>query len=260
MLAPAASAADAVPDAGTPPPARCADCRLRCTEAFTPASQDDLLFIEAFRTGVTRLQTGAQIIPEFRASARLFTLYSGWAFRYKTLSDGRRQILNFLLPGDFIGLQEEFVDQSTHGVEALTAVSLCEFPRDGLWDLFRQKPELGYQITWLAAREEHLVDENLLTAGRRNAAERVAMLLIHLFRRAERLGLVQDGRAEFPLTQQHIADALGLSLVHTNKTLRQLQKIGLHEVGDGQLWLRDPKALARIADWVDRPMRRVPLI
>ena len=242
------------------PPDRCTYCRLRCTESFTPVEHDDLLFIEAFRTGVTRVSAGAPIIPEFRASTRLFTLYSGWAFRYKTLSDGRRQILNFLLPGDFIGLQEEFVDQSTHGVEALTPVSLCEFPRDGLWELLREKPELGYQITWLAAREEQLVDENLLTAGRRSAAERVAMLLVHMYRRAERLGLARDGLAEFPLTQQHIADALGLSLVHTNKTLRQLQRLGLHEIEAGQLRLVDPKALARIADWVDRPMRRVPLI
>ncbi len=253
-------AAAAPPPAGSTPPARCTECRLRCTAAFTPVSHDDLLFIEAFRTGVSIQPAGSSIVPEFRVGSRLYTLYSGWAFRYKTLSDGRRQILNFLLPGDLIGLQEEFVDQSTHGVEALTAVGLCEFPRDGLWDLFRQKPELGYQITWLAAREEHLVDENLLSAGRRTAAERVAMLLVHLYRRAERVGLVTESRTEFPLTQQHIADALGLSLVHTNKTLRQLQRLGLHSIDGGYLTLEDPHAIARIADWVDRPMRRQPLI
>ncbi len=241
-------------------PPTCRDCDLRQTEAFVRVEGDDLLFIEAFRTGIARVPAGAAIIPEFRASARLFTLYSGWAFRYKTLSDGRRQILNFLLPGDFIGLQEEFVDQATHGVEALTDTTLCEFPRDGLWDLFKQKPDLGYQITWLAAREEHIVDENLVSAGRRSASERVAMLLVHLYRRVERLGLAPNGSAAFPLTQQHIADALGLSLVHTNKTLRQLQKLGLHTVEDGRLRLLNPKALARIADWVDKPLRRVPLV
>jgi CRP-like cAMP-binding protein len=248
------------PATGTCPPERCKDCRLRRTEAFLPIDADDLLFIEAFRTGISRVPAGSPIIPEFRASSRLFTLYSGWAFRYKTLSDGRRQILNFLLPGDFIGLQEEFVDQSTHGVEALTDTMLCEFPRDGLWELFREKPELGYQVTWLASREEALVDDQLLTVGRRSAAERVAMLLITLFRRAERLGLVQDGATEFPLTQQHVADALGLSLVHTNKTLRQLHKMGLHRVEDGRLHLLNARALSRLADWAERPMRRVPLV
>ncbi len=225
-----------------------------------PVGKEDLAFIEAFRSGVDTLPAGETLIPEFRASTKLYTLYSGWAFRFKTLSDGRRQILNFLLPGDLIGLQDEFVDQSTHGVEALTDISFCEFPREKLWDLFRTKPEMGYDITWLAAREEQLVDENLLTAGRRNAMERVAMLLIHLHQRAQRIGLVEDGWAEFPLVQQHMADALGLSLVHTNKTLRRLQKLGIHELQGGKLRLVNPKALQRIAEWVDRPNRRVPLL
>jgi CRP-like cAMP-binding protein len=209
---------------------------LRRTGVFMPVGKEDLAFIEAFRSGVDTLPAGETLIPEFRASTKLYTLYSGWAFRFKTLSDGRRQILNFLLPGDLIGLQDEFVDQSTHGVEALTDISFCEFPR------------------------EKLVDENLLTAGRRNAMERVAMLLIHLHQRAQRIGLVEDGWAEFPLVQQHMADALGLSLVHTNKTLRRLQKLGIHELQGGKLRLVNPKALQRIAEWVDRPNRRVPLL
>ncbi|MDB5869414.1 MAG: cyclic nucleotide-binding protein [Polaromonas sp.] len=197
---------------------------------------------------------------EQKPSGKLFTLYAGWAFRYKTLSDGRRQILNFLLPGDLIGLQQEFSDGAMHGIEAVTDISLCVFPREGLWALFRRHPNLGYDITWLAAREEGMVDDNLLSAGRRNAAERVAMLLMHLHRRLERLGLAQDGSVEFPISQQHIADTLGLSLVHTNKTLRRLRILGLHEIRNGRLWLRNPKALQRLADYYDVPLRKVPLL
>ena len=206
------------------------------------------------------MQAGGTLIHEQKPSGKLFTLYAGWAFRYKTLSDGRRQILNFLLPGDLIGLQQEFADGTMHGIEALTDVSLCVFPREGLWDLFRHYPSLGYAITWLAAREEGMVDDNLLTVGRRNAAERVAMLLMHLYRRLERLGLVQDGSVQFPLNQQHIADTLGLSLVHTNKTLRRLQQLGLHEIRNGRLWLLNSKALQRLADYYDTPLRQVPLL
>ena len=193
-------------------------------------------------------------------NARLFTLYSGWAFRYKTLSDGRRQILNFLLPGDLVGLQQEFGDASMHGVEALTDCTLCVFPSDGLWTLFREHPRLGYDITWLSAHEEGHVDDHLLTAGRRNATERVAMLLMHLYRRMERIGLVEDGSVAFPLNQQHIADALGLSLVHTNKTLRRLSALGLHELKNGRLRMLNTRALARIAEYYDRPPRLLPLL
>lgn len=241
-------------------PRHCSECRLRKTQAFKPVSAQELAFIEKFRSGSVSVLAGGSIISEQNPNGKLFTLYAGWAFRYKTLSDGRRQILNFLLPGDFIGLQQEFADGASHGVEALTDTALCVFPRDGLWDLFRQFPGLGYDLTWLAAREEGMVDENLLTAGRRNATERVAMLLIHLYRRAEQLELVQERSMAFPVNQQHIADALGLSLVHTNKTLRRLRQLGLHEIEDGRLRLLNTRALERIADYYDTPPAQVPLL
>jgi CRP-like cAMP-binding protein len=233
---------------------------LRQTSAFTAVKPGELGFIEAFRSGTTSVPAGGTIIYEQKSSGKLFTLYSGWAFRYKTLTDGRRQILNFLLPGDLIGLQQEFSDSAIHGIDAVTDVALCVFPRDGLWKLFQEYPSLGYDITWLSARAEGMVDDNLLTAGRRNATERVAVLLMHLYRRMERLGLAEGGAIDFPLNQQHIADALGLSLVHTNKTLRRLQQLGLHELHSGRLRLLNPKALQRIADYYETPPRQVPLV
>ena len=241
-----------------PPP--CAACRLRRTHVFKPVSSAELASIQEFRNSVDTVRAGGKLIQEQMPSGKLFTLYSGWAFRYKTLTDGRRQILNFLLPGDFLGLQQEFSDNAMHGIEAVTDVSLCVFPRDGLHALFGRHPSLGYDITWLAAREEGMVDDNLLTAGQRTATERVAMLLMHLYRRLERLGLAQDGSVEFPINQQHIADTLGLSLVHTNKTLRRLRQLGLHEIRNGRLWLLNPKALVRLADYYDSPLRQVPLL
>ena len=239
---------------------------MRKSGAFTGIEVQELQFIEAFRTGTLQVQAGGTIIHEQKPNGKLFTLYSGWAFRYKTLSDGRRQILNFLLPGDLIGLQQKFADGAMHGIEAVTDVSLCVFPRDGLWLLFRQYPSLGYDVTWLAARGEGMVDDNLLTTGRRNATERVAMLLMQLYRRLERMGLERKdadgvGRSiAFPINQQHIADTLGLSLVHTNKTMRRLQQLGLHELKNGRLRLLNTRALERIADYYERPPDQVPLV
>ena len=177
-------------------------------------------------------------------------MLGGWAFRFKTLSDGRRQILNFLLPGDFIGVQQKMGEESPHGVQALSEVALCVFHRDALWDLHRATPTLGFAVTWLTAHEESVVDNALLSVGRRNAEERIATLLVTLYKRAAALIVDFDPHAgvPFPLTQQHIADAMGLSLVHTNKTLRKLERRGLHHIEDGRLYLLDVKALARIAD------------
>ena len=243
------------------PPEACADCRLRHTAGFQPVTDEELICIQAFRSGTRAVRAGRAVIAELSNPVNLFTLYAGWAFRYKTLSDGRRQILNFLLPGDFIGLQAEFANTATHGVEALTDVQLCVFPQSGLWDFVRSNPTLGYDITWLSASGEQVVDENLVTVGQRNAAERIATLLIRLARRAERAGLVDgEGSFEFPLTQQHIADALGLSLVHTNKTLRRLSQLGLHAIRDGRLRIARADALAQLADYAARPLRVQPLI
>ncbi|MDZ7866988.1 Crp/Fnr family transcriptional regulator [Acidovorax sp.] len=249
----------------TPPPdacpPHCHECRLRRTGAFTPVEPQVLDFIEGFRSATLAVQSGGALVHESQANARLFTLYSGWAFRYKTLSDGRRQILNFLLPGDLVGLQQEFGDLSAHGVEALTDCTLCVFQNDSLWAVFAEHPRLGYDVTWLAAHEEGHVDDGLLTAGRRNATERVAMLLMHLYRRLERVGLVDaDGSVAFPLNQQHIADALGLSLVHTNKTLRRLALLGLHELRNGRLRLLNTRALESIAEYYDKQPRLLPLL
>ncbi len=241
-------------------PNTCADCRLRKTDAFLPVSPQELAFIEKLRTSTIKVEAGRDIISEQKSTGKIYTLYSGWAFRYKTLSDGRRQIMNFLLPGDLVGLQEKFADGATSGVQAATDAMLCVFAHDGLWELFRHHPRLGYDVTWLAAREENMLDENLLTTGRRNAMERVATLLLHLFRRAQRVGLTDGSEVDFPFNQQHIADALGLSLVHTNKTLRRLQRLGLHEIKDGRLRVVNPKALQRIGDYYDKPLRQVPLL
>jgi CRP/FNR family transcriptional regulator len=121
-----------------------------------------------------------------------------------------------------VGLQGTLMREMEHSVEALTPLTLCVFPRSKLYDLYSQFPSLAFDITWLAAREEQLIDEHLVSLGRRTALERTAFLLLHLFERARELNLVKDNAIQFPFTQQHLADALGMSLVHTNKTLKRL--------------------------------------
>jgi len=110
----------------------CSACPLRKTGAFSANSEAEIEFIQAIKQRQIPVQAGQGIVREGDASSTLYTLLSGWAFRYRTLSDGRRQIFNFLLPGDFIGLQHQLGQASPHGVEALTDVSLCAFPNERL--------------------------------------------------------------------------------------------------------------------------------
>jgi CRP/FNR family transcriptional regulator, anaerobic regulatory protein len=134
-----------------------------------------------------------------------------------------------------------------HSVEALTPLVLCVFPRTKLWDLYSKLPSLAFDVTWLAAREEQLIDEHLLSLGRRTALERAAYLLLHLFARAEEAGLVKNGSIQFPFTQQHLADTLGMSLVHTNKTLKRLFVTQAVRWKDRLFEINDRAALANIA-------------
>lgn len=238
----------------------CRNCPLRQQAGFRQNSAAELDFIEAMKVGHIDVAAGRAIIPQGDAHPHLYTLFAGWAFRFKTLTDGRRQILNLLLPGDLIGFQAELFDAAVHGVEALTDVELCVFSRAKVWELYRNHPELAYDVTWLTAREGAVVDENLVSVGRRSALESVAMLVIHLHKRLKAIGAAQGDSFEMPLTQEHIADALGLSLAHTNKTMRRLQQLGLFQMQGRRLTLRNGRALARLADFYDQPPMRRPLI
>jgi CRP-like cAMP-binding protein len=247
----------------TPPGTQpCRDCPLRALPLFLDHTPEELELVQSLKRRELHLDAGQTAIHEGQTDAPLYTLHSGWAFRYKTLSDGRRQILSFLLAGDFIGVQQKMGDAAAHGVDTLTEATFCVFQRDSLWKIHRRSPSMGFNVTWLTAHEESLVDDTLLSVGRRSAEERIAMLLILLFKRAAALQAdAGAGGVPFPLTQQHVADGLGLSLVHTNKTLRKLEKRGLHRIADGRLFLRDARALARLADLYGdgRPPQR-PLV
>jgi CRP-like cAMP-binding protein len=238
----------------------CETCPLRAQAAFKPKSSDEVAFIQSMKVHHRHIERGTEIVHQGQVDAELFTLFSGWAFRHKTLSDGRRQILNFLLPGDILGLQASLLDASDHSIEALTAVELCVFSRRRVWNLFERMPQLAFELSWLGAREENLVDEALTSVGQRTARERMAALVLSLYRRCDHLDMVKDGSFAFPLTRQHMADALGLSLVHTIKTWSHLRKLGLFKLAEGRLTLLNPRLTERWADYYDQEWRPRPIL
>jgi CRP/FNR family transcriptional regulator len=238
----------------------CERCPLRKLPAFRAFSEEELAFVSGFKAGELSVSAGHDVLLAGHNNAQVFTLLRGWAFRYILLPDGGRQILNFVLPGDFLGLQTSVFDVMEHSVAALTDVQLCVFPRSQLWTLYRDQPGLAFDVTWLAAHEESLVDGNLASVGRRNAMGRIAFLFLHICRRLEGLGQVTEDGCEFPLNQQHIADATGLSLVHTNKTMRKLVRGKLVELSGGRLRLLRRDAVEKLAGDDPREPRPRPFI
>jgi len=254
MAAVAAATVQAVPaPSGRKVP--CEKCPLRQIECLREFTAKELEFVSNFKSGELNVEAGTSILLQSTNSAHLYTVLSGWAFRYKTLPDGRRQILNYAMRSDLIGLQGSVNDEMQHSVEALTDVMLCVFPREKLWDLYTNYPTLAFDITWIAAREEQILDEGLTSVGRRTAMERLAYLLLTMFQRAEEVELTKGNSIQFPFTQQHVADTLGMSLVHTNKTLQRLNAIKAMRWKERRFEILDRKALAKLASY-ERPEPR----
>lgn len=250
------------PESGEVPLKRipCPGCPLRRDGPFKAYTDEQIAFINSFKIAHVGVRAGETIIAAGETQTKLYTLFSGWAFRHKTLPDQRRQILNFLLPGDPIGFQANMFEEAPHSVEALTDVQLCVLDGEKLWELYRHHPRIAFDVTWLTAHEEGVVDENLLGVGQRTAQESIAALVIQLCKRAEALGLKNGKGVEFPLTQQHIADALGLSLVHTNKSMRKLEKLGLFSIRGRMLDIVNGRALEKLASYYEEPVRLRPLL
>ncbi len=203
--------------------------------------------MHSFKRGELTVAAGATILLEDSASPHLYTILEGWAFRHKSLADGRRQVLNFALPGDLIGLQVAIMNDMQHTVTALTEARLCVFQRDKVWTVFRDHPELAFSMTWMAAHEEQLLDGHLLSIGQRSAIERAAYLILHLYDRAEAVGYAGNDALQAPFGQGHFAEALGITPVHLNRTLRKLRDRELLQWREDSLVILDRPGLEELA-------------
>lgn len=220
---------------------------MRRKSLFTALGDEDLRQTQRFKVGELTVEAGTPILTERSHSAQLFTILSGVGLRFRTLPDGRRQVLTFLFPGDLIGLQAAVMDAMTHSVVARSRMRLCVFDRAALWDFFRTSPNRAYDLIWIAATEEHFLGEALVTVGQRSAEEAVAWALVRIWLRGGALEMVDGTAMPMPFKQQDLADALGLSLVHTNKTLAKFRDRQLAVWRDGRLTVSDVDALSRIA-------------
>jgi len=165
-------------------------------------------------------------------------MVSGWAARVRLLADGRRQLISFLVPGDLFGNCGHAKPLAVSTVLALTNVAIADAP--GGSPALHQAYEMSRAI-----EEAHLLSQ-ITRLGRLSALERIADLLLELYERLSLAGLAENGRFAFPLTQETVADALGLTSVHLSRTLQLARRNNEFDWRDGQVVLHDPEALARM--------------
>lgn len=209
---------------------------------------------EADRVLVERLQhrrrsfaIGRDLVHQGRTNQSAFILVTGWVCSYKLQNDGSRQIVDVRIPGDVLGLRNLVLRTCDLGQEPITPCEAAEVQGADLADAFAQSPRVAAAVLWAAARDEAVVSEHLVGLGRRDAAARMAHFLLEL---GVRLGFAGIGDAkgyDCPLTQYHLADALGLSAIHVNRTLRMLREQGLLVFRDGAVSFQDYQGLISLA-------------
>lgn len=171
-------------------------------------------------------------------------LLQGWAIRYRTTADGERQVLNFLLPGDSIGLYGALFERSSAGVELVTDARLAEFPCTRLMDVFRESARLGAALCWIGGMDERFLEQQIFRLGALNATERIAHLVLELQRRWMNAGASAAEATTLPLSQRLIGEALSITHVHVSRCCRRLSRRGLLETASDGITLLDPSALA----------------
>jgi CRP-like cAMP-binding protein len=212
-------------------------------------SDEERAYLMKLQGTAHRIPKGRQIVVEGEVYEDIYLLRAGWAFRCKFISDGRRQVFGYLIPGDMIGLRASLLEFADNTVEALTDCEIASFPIERLQDACRAYPRLVMALMWSSARDQSMLREQVMRIGRRTAIERVAHFFLELLRRLQLVDAADRQSFELPLTQELIADTLGLSTVHVNRTLQKLRKRGLVELGDGHLYIPDIDALDALADF-----------
>ena len=192
------------------------------------------------------------ILLEGERPDHVHVILQGWAARYKTLSDGTRQIVAFLIPGDFCDLHAAAIlGHMDHGIFALTRCRIAYIASEDLDALTSDHNGLTKALWWATLVDLAVLREWILNVGRRDAFERIAHLLCELHARMKMVGLVEFDRMALPLTQEQLADATGLTSVHVNRTLQRLRKDNLIEIGSGMLTILDIDALREAAGFTD---------
>jgi CRP-like cAMP-binding protein len=184
----------------------------------------------------------------------------GFGARYKLLRNGKRQIINVVLPGDVIGVPGSFLERASYSVVALTEMRLHVGSSEAYVQLCYRRPQFGLLLAWLAVHEAALYAERIIDTGRRTPIERLAHFLLELHARLGSIGRADPAGFDLPFSQEVMGDALGLSVPHLNRMLSQLRFEGLVSITNRRVVFPDPAAIQVRAQFQPLTLARIPPI
>lgn len=219
----------------------------RKLSTFVALSPEELGALEGLHQRRRSFVAGQDLVHQGQSEQAAYILASGWVCSYKNQPDGSRQIVDFQIPGDFLGLRSVLLHTSDHGIEPIVEIEAVEFLVSDLLEALAKTPRLATAFFWAMSRDEAMVVEHLVGLGQRDADARLAHFLLELGARLSLVGMGSKAGYACPLTQYHLADALGLSAVHVNRVLRKLREAGSVTFQDGQVTFDNYDRLVALA-------------
>ena len=225
---------------------------LRKLERRAQLGGDDREALLALPHHVRRVPAGAHIIRDGDKPDHCCLLLSGFAYRHKITGEGGRQVLSLHLAGDFVDLQNSLLEVSDHNVQMLTEGDVAFVPREAIKELVLARPAIGVAMWVDTLVDASIFREWVVNVGRRDARARVAHILCEFSMRLEEAGLAENRRYELPMTQEQLADAVGLTSVHVNRVLRQLEEDGLISRRKRAIVIEDWGRMRDVGDFNER--------
>ncbi len=215
--------------------------------SYLTLTDGEMEFLRSLHEPRRKFARHREIIVAGRRYDHVFILHAGFVSRYKVLPDGKRQVLNVGLPGDLIGFPACLFETAVNSVASLTEVEVSAVSFATLFGLFTRFPRIGAALFWSTACEVAMQGEHLVDLGRRSAYERLAHLLLEFLVRLNAVGLAGELSYRLPLTQELMADVLGLSGPHMNRMIRCLREEGLATIEDQRVVIHDLASLSSLA-------------
>lgn len=215
-------------------------------QTLADLDEEDLAILAEISADARDMAARRSIIREGDRPDHVHLMIDGWAARYKLLPDGGRQITAFLMPGDFCDLHVTVLGEMDHSISTLTSARVAFIPRETM-DRVTDRPKLAKALCWSTLVDEAVLRSWIVSVGRRDAFTAVCHLICELYVRLRNIGLTDDHHFEMPLTQEEIADALGLTPVHVNRVLQRLRTEQLIALKRSALTILDYSRLQQAA-------------
>jgi CRP-like cAMP-binding protein len=223
------------------------DAFIKHLSGYGLLGEEEIALLAGACTNIRTLPSGYHLIREGDEPDPVFVILDGWACGYKILPDGGRQIMSFLLPGDFCDIHISVLEAIDHNIMTLTKARVASLPRAQMEALVQSSPALTQAFWWSQLVDQSILRAWIVSMGRRKSVERVAHLMCELYIRMRNIGLATDDECSMPLTQLVLADALGLTPVHINRVLKVLKNADVMELSRGSLKIINSDRLAQIA-------------